>query len=231
MLGILLESRSKAQRRSGGAVLSVAVHVAIIGAAVAGTVQGTPAPHAPEPAVIVQFAPPPPHAVARQVASNISAAIPSLRTDVVVRHIDAPTTVPISLPAFDAASGAGSDSIVVGGPPIGAPGARSVIDGEPSGGGSDWNASELMMHMLAPAKPRYPESLRAAGVEGRVLVRFTVDTVGRIDMGSVRVLDSTHDLFSRAVRDALSNFRFRPAEVGGRKVAALAEMPFEFRLR
>jgi hypothetical protein len=32
------------------------------------------------------------------------------------------------------------------------------------------------------------------------------------------------------VRDAMGNFRFRPAEVGGRRVAALAQMPFEFRI-
>jgi hypothetical protein len=49
-------------------------------------------------------------------------------------------------------------------------------------------------------------------------------------MASVQVLSSTHDAFTAAVREALPRFRFKPAEVGGRRVAALAEMPFEFRI-
>jgi len=88
----------------------------------------------------------------------------------------------------------------------------------------------VLMNVITPARPRYPESLRSAGIDGRVLVQFTVDTTGRVDMNSVKILSSTHDLFTRAVRDALGNFRFRPAEVGGRRVNALAEMPFEFQI-
>jgi TonB family protein len=57
-----------------------------------------------------------------------------------------------------------------------------------------------------------------------------VDTSGLVDPVSIRVVTSTHELFTRAVRDALSEFRFKPAEVGGRRVPALAEMPFEFRI-
>jgi protein TonB len=57
-----------------------------------------------------------------------------------------------------------------------------------------------------------------------------VDTSGRIDMNSVTVIASTHDLFTRAVRDALPAFRFKPAELGGHRVRALAEMPFEFQI-
>jgi hypothetical protein len=50
-------------------------------------------------------------------------------------------------------------------------------------------------------------------------------------MNSVQVLESTHDLFTRSVRDALGGFRFKPAEVRGRHVRAMAEMPFEFQIR
>jgi len=88
-----------------------------------------------------------------------------------------------------------------------------------------------MMHIITSAKPRYPETLRQGGIGGRVLVQFSVDTTGRVDMASVRVLQSTHDLFTQAVRSALGAFRFRPAEVNGKRTAALAEMPFEFQVR
>ena len=84
------------------------------------------------------------------------------------------------------------------------------------------------MRIVSSAKPRYPESLRQAGISGRVVIRFVVDTLGSIDMTSVQVLESTHDGFARAVRDVLPRFRFKPSEVGGRRVRSLAEMPFEF---
>ncbi|HWP15549.1 MAG TPA: energy transducer TonB [Xanthobacteraceae bacterium] len=86
------------------------------------------------------------------------------------------------------------------------------------------------MRIVTTAKPRYPERLREAGIEGTVVVRFTVDTTGRVDRRTAQVVSSTHDLFSRAVLEALDGFRFKPAEVGTRRVAALAEMPFEFRI-
>jgi TonB family protein len=95
-------------------------------------------------------------------------------------------------------------------------------------GAREWRATEALMRVIAQAKPRYPESLRQAAIEGRVLVRFKVDTLGLIDPASVTIVSSTHDLFSRAVLSALGGFRFRPAEVNGRRVVALAEMPFEF---
>jgi TonB family protein len=64
-----------------------------------------------------------------------------------------------------------------------------------------------------------------------VVIRFVVDTAGKIDLNSVQVLQSTHDLFTRSVRDILGNFRFRPAESKGVHVRAMAEMPFEFQIR
>ena len=78
--------------------------------------------------------------------------------------------------------------------------------------------------------PRYPDMLRSANVEGEVLAQFVVDTTGRADMGTFTVLKSTHYLFTNAVKSALPNMRFHPAEVGGRKVKQLVEMPFQFSL-
>jgi protein TonB len=80
------------------------------------------------------------------------------------------------------------------------------------------------------AGPRYPDMLRSANVEGEVLAQFVVDTTGRADMREFKVLKSTHDLFTNAVRSALPNMKFYPAEVGGRKVKQLVQMPFQFNL-
>jgi protein TonB len=78
--------------------------------------------------------------------------------------------------------------------------------------------------------PRYPDMLRSANVEGEVLAQFVVDTTGRADMSSFKVLKSTHDLFTNAVKSSLPNMKFYAAEVGGRKVKQLVQMPFQFNL-
>jgi TonB family protein len=78
--------------------------------------------------------------------------------------------------------------------------------------------------------PVYPPSLRDARVEGEVVAQIVVDTSGRMMPGSFKVLRSTDTLFTKAVRDALDEMRFVPAEVGGRKVRQLLELPFQFQL-
>ena len=61
-----------------------------------------------------------------------------------------------------------------------------------------------------------------------VLATFVVDTTGRADPSSFKVLRATHQLFEKAVRDALPRMRFIPAEVGGKKVKQLVQQPFSF---
>lgn len=79
--------------------------------------------------------------------------------------------------------------------------------------------------------PRYPQLLRDAGVEGTALVRFVVDTLGRVERGTVQVVESTHPAFAVAVQAVLPQMRFSPARVGERKVRQLVEFPLQFRLR
>ena len=76
--------------------------------------------------------------------------------------------------------------------------------------------------------PRYPDMLRSANVEGEVLAQFVVDTTGRADMSTFKMLKSTHDLFTNAVKRRCRNMKFYPAEVGGKKVKQLVQMPFQF---
>jgi protein TonB len=232
MLGVLLESRAGQQRRSAGATLSIVVHVAVIGAAVVGTAQGTTAPIAPVKVVTVRIAPPKPREIHRETKPRSTPDVSTLpSTNVVIRHIETPTIVPKDLPPIDLTHGSTADSIVIGG--SGSDHVGSIADlynGESANDNRDWDAREVLMHAVTRTPPRYPEALRSAGVDGRVLVQFMVDTTGRVDMAHVRILESTHELFTRAVRDALAGFRFVPAQVGGRRVTALAQMPFEFHI-
>ncbi|MEP6990452.1 MAG: M56 family metallopeptidase [bacterium] len=75
---------------------------------------------------------------------------------------------------------------------------------------------------------RYPDSLRTAKVSGEVLVQFVVDANGAYEPGSLKVLKSSHDLFTRAVALGLPNMRFYPAQVGGKAVRQLIQQPFTF---
>ena len=92
------------------------------------------------------------------------------------------------------------------------------------------NLVDVPILALPGTAPRYPSMLQSAGVEGDVRAQFVVDTLGRVEPGSVRVLETTHDLFASAVRDALSRARFKTAQAGGHKVRQLAEQVFTFRI-
>jgi periplasmic protein TonB len=235
MLGVLLESRARRPRRSGGMALSVATHLALIAGATAATA-GLPRTAKPVRPPIVQLTPPAPKPIEpRHVVDTDrnTATLPGPIANIVITHVDAPTTVPVSLPPIDMTGALAADSIVIGSGPARSGGATCQLRClylEDKGSPGEWHVNELLMHMITPAKPRYPEMLRQAGIDGRVLVRFVVDTLGRIDPASVQILSSTHDQFTRAVRDALSGFRFRPAESNGKRIPALAEMPFEFKV-
>lgn len=83
---------------------------------------------------------------------------------------------------------------------------------------------------LRGVAPRYPSMLASASVEGTVVMQFVVDTLGRVESGSLDVLRADHPLFEQSVREALGRMRFVPAEAGGRKVRQLVEQPFTFAL-
>ena len=76
--------------------------------------------------------------------------------------------------------------------------------------------------------PKYPAAMKSARVEGEVLAQFVVDTTGRAEVNTFKVLKSTNDLFTQAVKNVLPQMRFYAAEVGGHKVKQLVQMPFVF---
>lgn len=79
--------------------------------------------------------------------------------------------------------------------------------------------------------PRYPDELRASGVQGNVVAQFVVNADGTTDTSSFKVLRSDDVRFTRAVRNALGTMKFSPAETNdGHRVRQLVTMPFEFSL-
>ena len=98
-----------------------------------------------------------------------------------------------------------------------------------SGRAYEENQVERAVQVSRLATPKYPESLESVGVEGMVAMRFIVGTDGKVEPGSIQVIDSPHALFTSAVRQALLNTRYRPAEAGGRAVRQLVEQTFSFK--
>lgn len=76
--------------------------------------------------------------------------------------------------------------------------------------------------------PRFPDAMRSAGIEGEVLAQFVVDTMGKADMRTFKVLRSTYSDFTFEVRNTLERMDFYPAIVSGRKVRQVVQMPFNF---
>jgi protein TonB len=236
MFNNLLESKAQKQKRLGGSVTSIIVHTAIVVALVivtknSGIINEKPKeekvdfvevkkdePKPPEP----EKAPPPPDAVV--------APPPPKGFQVLSAPIEIPNVIPdidLSKKVTDEADFSGKG--VAGGIAKGVEGGKGPV---PQGDQPYFDFQVEKPVVMAPGAqgPAYPDMLRTAGIEGTVLAQFVVDTTGRAEMNTFKVLKSDNDLFSNAVKNALQRMRFLPAEVGGRKVKQLVQQPFQFSL-
>ena len=233
MFNRLPESNARPQRRVGGAVVSTIVHFVFIALAVRATgLRATPAPET-KPIELLFVDPvskqPTPPAASRPATPSSGSTSPIPSTPILpVPTIDFTVTgIPDPGIAIDITRRGDFDpaaTVVSGGTPGGPP---NVSDGSAL---PEHLVEKAVIAIPGTATPRYPGMLQSAGVEGDVRAQFVVDTLGRVEQGSVRVLTTTHDLFAAAVRDALNRARFKPAEAGGHKVRQLAEQVFTFRI-
>jgi protein TonB len=122
---------------------------------------------------------------------------------------------------------------------IGAPEARTgspigngpAMPGSAPGSAIDERLVDRAPRVLGRAiEPRYPAALREAGVQGRVVVQFVVDTLGHAELGELQVIETPHALFVDAIRAALAHYRFSVGEAAGRKVRTRVQIPFDFTL-
>jgi periplasmic protein TonB len=77
-------------------------------------------------------------------------------------------------------------------------------------------------------KPKYPSVLESSGIAGEVQAQFVVASSGKADMDSFKVLKSTNELFTQAVKNVLPRMRFSPAMIGGKPVNQLVQQSFQF---
>ena len=76
----------------------------------------------------------------------------------------------------------------------------------------------------------YPAELLFAGVAGRVVLEVVIDSTGRVEAGSERVVESSDPRFNQAAKDYVTAARFTLGRVAGRAVRVRLQMPVEFKL-
>jgi protein TonB len=231
----LPESKPQRQRRTGGAIVSTVVHLVFIALAVKAT--GLKAETGPKskPEIAIYVPAPSPKPKVERIPDR--------------PRVTSPTAPPAG-PAIDVPELPNLKEITIGIPD---PGQltnledwerRGLVADRPSTGNGNGSmpsalggplpesvVEKTIFAIPGTGNPRYPSMLQSAGVEGDVRAQFIVDTLGRVEAGSVKILATSHDLFGASVRDALMRARFTPAEAGGRKVRQLAEQVFTFTIK
>jgi protein TonB len=233
MFNNLLESKPKKEKRGGGTVTSVIVHSILVGLAVYATANAairnekpkqekidfveTPKDEPPPPKE--EPPPPPPPDV-------VVAPPPPKGFQVLTAPVEIPDVIPdidLSKKVTDEADFSGKG--VAGGVAKGKEGGAVVQSDQPY---FEFQVEKPVVPAPGSISPRYPDMLRQAGVEGEVLAQFVVDTTGKAEPGSLKILKSSHDMFVQSVKNALPQMKFIPAEVGGKKVKQLVQQPFTF---
>jgi protein TonB len=72
--------------------------------------------------------------------------------------------------------------------------------------------------------------LASRSIETNFNVYFVVDTTGTVDRTTVELPPSVLQEFASAVKDVLLDWRFVPAQLGGRRVRQRVQQPFTFRV-
>jgi hypothetical protein len=89
----------------------------------------------------------------------------------------------------------------------------------------------------------YPQRLHELGIEGDVMMRFVVDTMGHADVLTIHDVSSLrswetsaafldfHREFVATAREMIMQARYTPQETGGCKVRQVVQQPFGWRMR
>ena len=235
MLNNLLESKPKKQRSPGATAFSIIFHSVLIAAAVYATANAAIQNEKPKQEE-VKFVetpkePPPPEPEKPPPPPDVVAAPPPPKG---FQVLTAPVKIPDVIPDIDLSKKVTDENDftgkgVAGGTSKGVVGGTApVVSDQPY---FEFQVEKPVVPAGAQPQPTYPEMLRSGNVEGEVLAQFVVDTTGRADMKTFKVLKESNPQFTTAVKNVLPRYRFIPAETGGRKVKQLVQLPFTFALQ
>jgi len=229
MFNQLLESKAKKQKMAGGTVFSIVLHTVLISAAVYATARaGSKDEKAKaekiqfvemkkEPPKVPDKPPPPKEVVVKP---------PPPKGFQVLR---APVRIDIKIPEIDLSKAITNENDFSGKGVKGGTGTGVV------GGIANTNQTYFEFQVEKPAemlaespKPKYPSVLESSGIAGEVQAQFVVNSSGKADMDSFKVLKSTNELFTQAVKNVLPRMKFSPAMIGGKPVNQLVQQSFQF---
>jgi protein TonB len=230
MFNQLLESKAKRQKMAGGTMFSVVLHTVLIAAAVYATARAGVKDEKSkaekiqfvevkkEPPKVPDKAPPPKEVVVKP---------PPPKGFQVLR---APLRIDIRIPEIDLSKAITNESDFSGKGVKGGTGSGVV-----GGTGPVTNQTYFEFQVEKPAemlaespKPKYPSVLESSGIAGEVQAQFVVSSAGKADMDTFKVLKSTNELFTQAVKNVLPRMRFSPAMIGGKPVNQLVQQSFQF---
>jgi protein TonB len=229
MFNQLLESKAKKQKMAGGTVFSLVLHTVLISGAVYATARAgikdetkknekiqfvemkkepPKVPDKPPPPKEVVVKPPPPKGF---------------------QVLRAPVKIDIKIPEIDLTKAITNESDFSG------KGVKGGTGNGVVGGVVNTNQTYFEFQVEKPAemlaespKPKYPSVLESSGIAGEVQAQFVVSSTGKADMDSFKVLKSTNDLFTNAVKNVLPRMKFSPAMIGGKPVNQLVQQSFQF---
>jgi periplasmic protein TonB len=229
MFNQLLESRAKKQKMAGGTSFSIVLHTLLIGAAVYATARaGVKDEKAKsekiqfvemkkEPPKVPDKPPPPKEVVVKP---------PPPKGFQVLR---APVKIDIKIPEIDLSKAITNENDFSG------KGVKGGTGNGVVGGIANTNQTYFEFQVEKPAesmpdnpKPKYPSVLESSGIAGEVQAQFVVRSDGKADMDTFKVLKSTNELFTQAVKNVLPRMRFSPAQIGGKPVNQLVQQAFQF---
>lgn len=231
MFNQLLESKAKKQKMAGGTMFSLVLHTVLISGAVYATARAgvkdekskaekiqfvemkkeppKEAPKEPPPPKEVVVKPPPPKGF---------------------QVLRAPVKIDIKIPEIDLSKAVTNEADFSGKGVKGGTGSGVV-----GGTGPVTNQTYFEFQVEKPAemlqdspKPKYPSVLESSGIAGEVQAQFVVKSDGKADMDSFKVLKTSNELFSQAVKNVLPRMRFSPAQIGGKPVNQLVQQSFQF---
>ncbi len=230
MFNQLLESKAQRQKLAGGTLFSVVLHTALIAGAVYATatagvkeekksekiqfveIKKEPAPEKPKEA------PPPEKVVVAPPPKGFQVLRAPLKIDIKIPEID------LSKAVTNESDFSGKG--VKGGVGTGVVGGTGPVN-------TDQTYFEFQVERPASMlddspKPKYPAVLESSGIAGEVQAQFVVSSSGKADMSSFKVLKSSNELFTQAVKNVLPRMRFSPAQIGGKPVNQLVQQSFQF---
>lgn len=215
--------------------LSLALHAAAGYAAIHAAVESGASPIAARDvgAMVLLDPPEPPPPPSAPIPPPSGAMVPASRPPLGFQTVPPPVAIPTDIPPvtlaerFNAAdfSGRGVEGGVAGGIPGStrpAPVQQEVyLEAQ----------VEVPVRVMHIPTPHYPDVLREAGVAGRLVVEFIVDTAGRAEAGSWRVMRMTNPAFVEPAREAILQGVFRPARIGGRAVRQLVRQVISYAIK